>query len=309
MEGDSIDLVYVLGSGSAWENNEMRYSLRSVEKNLAGVRNVYVVGENPGIFSDKVFHIYYPDLLKQNADGNMARKILRACQENALSDNWLFMNDDFIINKPMVASEIPWLDKGDMAKHPPSHWNNNLYRRRLRRTYDVLKNRGYKTMQYDYHAPMLMNKHAFQDVMALFDFEDHIGYTFRSLYGNVMELPSIHLDGQKVTIYRHYDTDTLREYVHDAWFVGYNDSGLNASLKLWLKHTFPEKSKYERPTIEVTKSEAVAKWFASGCDYLDGIAIFARFTERNKPFVKYLQSRHNEVSEKRLKIALQSWLR
>lgn len=309
MASNKIDLVYVLGSGSAWQNNEIRYSLRSVQQNLKGVRNIYVIGENPGIFSDKIRHIYFPDELRQNADGNMARKIIRACQEPDLSNNFLFMNDDFIINKPMVASKIPWINKGNMAERNASYWTNTLYRRRLFRTFEVLRQRGLPTMQYDYHAPMLMNKQSFPEVMSKFDFEAGIGYTFRSIYGNVMKLPSIPLEGQKVTVYKSFDLDGLRKHVKDAWFVGYNDSGLNASLKMWMKLLFPELSIYEKPTVESSRGEAVAKWFSEGCKYHDGIAIFAQYCPKNRTFIKYLQSRHTEISEKRLKIAMTAWLR
>lgn len=305
----SIDLVYVLGSGSAWQNNEIRYSLRSVHENLQGVRNIFVIGENPGVFSENVRHIYFPDELRHNADGNMARKIIRACQEDDLSDDFLFMNDDFIINKPITASEIPWINKGDMAKRPVSHWNNTLYRRRLFRTFDILRKRGLPTIQYDYHAPMLMNKHSFIEVMSNFNYEDDIGYTFRSLYGNFMRLPSVSLDGQKVTVYKSFTLEGLREHVKDALFVGYNDSGLNSSLKMWLKLTFPDPSIYEIPTHETQRSEAVAKWFADGCRYHEGVALFTQFCPKNRTFIKYLNSRHTEISEKRLKIALTAWLR
>ena len=43
MEGLSkIDVVYVLGTGSKWHNNEIRFSLRALEKNLRDYRHIYV---------------------------------------------------------------------------------------------------------------------------------------------------------------------------------------------------------------------------------------------------------------------------
>lgn len=240
-----IDLVYILGSGSRWNNNEIRFSLRSVEKNLLGVRNVYVVGENPGFLSNRVIHLYEPDPLQQNADGNMALKILRACRETSLSDDFLFMNDDFIINKPIVAAEIPWLHKGDMKLRSPRFWQSQFYRYRLRRTFDVLQERGLPTIQYDYHAPMLMNKHEFPKVMAQFDFKADIGYTFRSLYGNCLQLPAQPVEGIKQTIYKSYMLSQLQLITRDPVFIGYNDKGLNNAFKLWLYRSYPAKSIYE----------------------------------------------------------------
>lgn len=272
-----IDLVYILGKGSLWDNNEIRISLRSVEKNLKGVRNIYVIGENPGFFSDRIIHIYHPDPLSgQNADGNMTLKILRACQIAELSDDFLFMNDDFIIHKPMVACEIPWFFKQDMKYRPGTFWNNHLYRSRLRRTFDILVEREKPTLQYDYHAPMLMNKNEFPRVMEQFDYQNDIGYTFRSLYGNCLELPAIPISGHKVTIYDFYTLTQIEKRVKNVAFVGYNDRGLNNSLKWWMIDSFPKKSKYEKSSSE-DKIFELYFWNKGGMNYDRGIRIFEKY--------------------------------
>jgi hypothetical protein len=271
-----LDLVYVLGSGSIWKNNELRFSLRSVEANLKGVRNIYIIGEHPGFISDAVIHIYHPDPLTRNADGNMALKILRACQENNLSDDFLFMNDDFIINKPIVASEIPWLHKGDMCDRTDKFWKGDFYRFRLRRTFDVLKDRGYPTIQYDYHAPMLMNKHEFPRVMENFDFKEDIGYTFRSLYGNFLQLPAIPLGNMKKTIYKFLNTHQLHDISREPVFIGYNDKGLNNSFKLWLHKRFPKRSKYEKHEIKDSVME-IQEWLKGDTkDFAEGLRLFVK---------------------------------
>ena len=276
----NTDLVYVLGTGSGWRNNEIRYSLRSVQKNMKGVGNIWVIGEDTGFFTDKVRHIYHPDELTKhrNADGNMALKILRACAEPELSENFLFMNDDFIINKPIVAGEIPWLHKNDMATRDHKFWTSQFYRFRLRRTFDVLKERGLPTMQYDYHAPMLMNKNHFPRVMEQFDYKEDIGYTFRSLYGNSMALPCEPIGQWKVTIYKEFNFYGIQKHVKNATFVGYNDKGLYKSLMYWLQSTFPDRSRYENnaPFNDIT---AIQAWLEDPHDFAKGIELFTRYSK------------------------------
>ena len=69
-------------------NNELRISLRSVEKNLTGVGKIFVIGENPGFLSEKVIHIYHPDEIgPENADGNIALKIMPLAQEKHSPDD------------------------------------------------------------------------------------------------------------------------------------------------------------------------------------------------------------------------------
>ena len=72
-----IDVVYVLGTGSNWDNNEIRFSLRSLAKNLKGMGRVFVVGERPA-FLQNVIHIPAKDEFNPNvnADGNIILKVL-----------------------------------------------------------------------------------------------------------------------------------------------------------------------------------------------------------------------------------------
>ena len=42
-----MDLLYVVGGGSKHNNAELRYSLRSIEKNCTGYDRVFIVGQKP----------------------------------------------------------------------------------------------------------------------------------------------------------------------------------------------------------------------------------------------------------------------
>lgn len=294
-----IDLVYVLGTGSGWDNNELRFSLRSVEKNLQGVGKIYVVGEKPSFLSDQVIHIPFPDQLgRSNADGNMALKILRACQEPSLSDNFLFMNDDFIISQPIVASQIPWMHKGDMVNHTEGFWKSEAYRKRLYRTFRILQERGLPTLQYDYHAPMLMNKRLFPECMEQFNFQEDIGYTFRSLYGNFYKLPSEVLSSQKKTVYRYFTLDQLRLLLSRCPFVGYNDNGLNESFHLWMYEKFPEMSRYETSDCNDLVIE-ITQWLNSGMEYNTGLQLIKRYM-KNRNLIFLLDGPYSTLLHEKL---------
>ncbi len=43
---EKIDLVYILGKGSKWSDNEIRFSLRSIEKYF-DYRKIFIIGEKP----------------------------------------------------------------------------------------------------------------------------------------------------------------------------------------------------------------------------------------------------------------------
>ncbi len=272
-----IDIVYVLGTGSKWSDNEIRFSLRSVEKYLKGIGNIYIVGAKPD-FLQNVIHVPAVDVFDPaiNADGNMTHKILLACAIPELSDNFLFMNDDFVVLKPMVAAEIPWLHKGDMKDRPEPYWKEQFYRHRLRRTFETLRDRMQTTLQYDYHAPMLMNKNDFRKVMEQYDYAEGIGLTFRSIYGNAMQLPAEHLTAQKKTIYKNYTYSELVRLTETAQFLGYNDQGLNRAFIYWLWKSFPEKSGFETNNIQDRTIE-IATWLEGDRDFTEGVKVFKKY--------------------------------
>jgi len=309
---DPVDVVYVLGKGSHWKNNEIRYSLRSVEKNLTGYRNIYIIGENPGFLRD-VIHIQHPDEIgPQNADGNIARKVLRACAEADLSDNFLFINDDHIILSPVDARKLPAFHKGDMADYPPSHWNNNLWRKRLRHTFDMLKQRGLTTFNFDCHTPILFSKESFRVAMGFFDYENDIGYTMKSMYGNVMNQDDgVMLSTEKKTVFQKLRFDQIESRLRNCLFMSFNDDGLNAHLKKWLWMRFPGMSKYETSDIEDFYTE-VLQWMAGDRDYKDGANLFAKYIRRsniNKLFNTGETPVLREKLEFKFKIILQDYER
>ena len=97
-----IDIVYALGTGSGWSDNEIRFSLRSIFKNLTNIGQIFIVGEKPAGLKGFI-HVEHPDEFSStNADGNIIRKVLRACQDPRVSEKFLFINDDHIIINPCV---------------------------------------------------------------------------------------------------------------------------------------------------------------------------------------------------------------
>lgn len=299
----TVDLVYVIGTGSRWKDNELRFSLRSVSKNLSGVGNIFIVGHLPD-FLKNVIHIQASDIFNPgiNADGNMTHKLLIACNDKRLSDNFLFMNDDFIINQPLSAPAINWLHKGDMAMQPESYWTSQFYRHRLKRTFDVLKERNLPTMQYDYHAPMLMNKNLFAEILENFNYADDIGYTFRSIYGNSLKLPAIQIKSQKITVFKFLKLVEIKSKSAGINFVGYNDMGLNSSLKWWLIEKFQQKCKYEI-TAPQDRIFDIYFWLKRGMPYQEGVGVFRKYF-RNKNLTEMFKARETDALRTKLNYKL-----
>jgi len=304
----AIDVVYVLGTGSNWNNNEIRFSLRSVEKNLKGVRKIWIIGEKPDWIRN-INHIQHPDEIgPNNADGNIIRKVLRACREESLTENFLFINDDHLIMKPMTASEIPPYHKGNMLNFPKEYFEETFWRLRLWRTRNILHQKGFKALHFDCHVPLVMNKNRFPEVMAMFDYEKATGYTMKSLYGNVVYPDAPRLNGEKATVFKPYVIEDLIIRVRNKSFVSFNDDGLRPPLKIWLYDTFLKPSKYEIPESGKEACFEIIKWLKSkDKDYETGSLIYAKYG-RAKKAKKYFSKNESKARKMKLEHKLKELL-
>jgi len=130
-----MDIVYVLGKGSLSNNDEIRYSLRSIEKYCSDIGNVIIVGDEVDFLKGVLF-IKMEDTYNKPWK-NVFDKVRAVCMEESVSDDFLLMNDDFFAFDSFIASEVPfYANKGgnggasgtiDFATHKPIRINKELY--------------------------------------------------------------------------------------------------------------------------------------------------------------------------------------
>lgn len=296
-----IDVVYVLGKGSIWRDNELRISLRSLEQNLTGINKVWVVGEKPAWLKN-VAHVAADDIYgPNNADGNIIEKVLKACACRSLTDKFLFINDDHVINKPVDAREIPNFHKGDLKTFPQDFFEVNIWRDRLLRTRNILEQKGYPTLHYDAHVPMIFDKNVFPEVIKEFDYQKHTGYTMKSLYGNVVNENPVKY--QEQSIFRPYIIKQIEEMVGGRYFFSYNDAGLTTYLKQYLLERFPEPSRFEKTTVR-EQTVDIFNWFRSARHYDKGVELLIRYSRSKNTRALFSRDYYNfnKLESKLLKL-------
>ncbi|MCY1720173.1 hypothetical protein OU798_07455 [Prolixibacteraceae bacterium Z1-6] len=310
MENTVMDIVYVLGTGSGWNDNEIRFSLRSIEKNLRNVGKVFVVGQCPA-FLQNIIHIPAADIFEPglNADGNIITKVLAACNDKRLSDDFLFINDDHLVLNPMNIEDVPPLHKGDMCTFNADYWKLNFWRGRLKRTKEILERKGYTTLHFDCHTPIIFNKTHFPEIVEQFNYKDDIGYTMKSLYGNVMYPDAPFLIDQKRTVFSHYTVEQLNERLAAADFMSFNDLGLNRSLKWWLIENFTSKSRFEKDYPK-DRIFDLYLWQLNGCDYKAGVELFCQHNKnRHKNLQQMFRMGETETLRKKLNFKLNTTIK
>lgn len=233
-----MDIVYILGSGSRWHNNEIRFSLRSVEKYFK-FRNIVIIGELPE-WAQNVIHIPVEDVFKNKLQ-NARTKYLTACNDSRISKNFILMNDDFFFLKTM--NTIPYYCRGSINKQIEKHQTHNgYYFESLKRTKQRLISIGFEEeiMDYEVHAPIIFNKEKMKNVISVIDGNNIC--LLRTCYGNLQNVTPELVSDFKCGDVRNFHRQ-LRE---KREFLSISDSMVVCDeFRKWIWEKFPEPSKYE----------------------------------------------------------------
>jgi hypothetical protein len=226
-----MDIVYTCRPG---RNEELRYSIRSVEKNASFVRDIWVVGGKPDWYSGKFLNIPQTGNAFQNVRTNLKTII----DNPSISEDFVFMNDDFFIVKSIDS--VPTYYNGlllDRSKRHTELAGLNYYSNFLMRSDQALRRYGIKEpLNYELHAPIVFNK-----TMLLETIDKQ--FSIRSCYGNIHNI-----GGEEIRDVKIY---TSPQFVEDSSsidngtpFVSTDDESFRKMGDI-IKDMFPDKSSYE----------------------------------------------------------------
>ena len=253
-----MDLVYIVKESD--ENDDLRYSLRSVEK-FVPYDNIWIVGYKPKWVKNVN---YIPVKQSGNKWNNSVKNILTACKCDKISENFVLMNDDFFAIKPISNLEESinvtlGLLKYSIKKHKPlqSRWGNAF-----QYLQDLLRKMKIREPYYDYesHIPLMINRKIYLEVMDRQEVKDYMKTSKvlhkRSLYKNCSEntYPKILEEDVKIE----FDRDVIKKIKVCDWLSVF-DNQVNKSnykrLNFLLQSLFPEKSKFETDNFKPVKVE------------------------------------------------------
>ena len=245
-----MDILYVIGQGSRWENNELRYSLRSIEKNCKGVGRIFIAGYCPD-FIDKSKVIFVP--VEDQVEHDCKHKRILNCIEQVvenydISDNFLYSSDDHFYVLPTDFDNYPFFRK---SMELPDSYDGGSYTKSLYSTRLVLEAAGCTAYNFAWHGNTHFNKTLF--------LEPQFAAMRRMSY--LMERgcePSILMLNYWYTKRpfeitdrgdRKFATDTPKDVlladVKTRECVSCASDTKNAYIRTYLAQTFPDKSKYE----------------------------------------------------------------
>jgi len=229
METRLLDIVYFVKDAPL--NEELRYSLRSVCKNMPHAR-VWIFGGLPrGIYPDVHIKIKQTGRTKWDKVRNM---FIAACKNKELSEDFVLFNDDFFIMQPI--DKIEPLYRCSLENHIKVLAKGS-YRELLTTVMNDLKHKNKTTLSYELHTPFLFNK---KKLLKLIENTPDLHCT-RTLYGNIYKI-----GGEKSADVKVFNSRPTFDYRHSK-MLSTDDSVMNINNDVWryIKKSFPDKCEYE----------------------------------------------------------------
>lgn len=225
------------------EGVELKYALRSAEKYLAGIGNVFIVGEKPD-WLQEVIHISMKDgNMMAGRERNIYNKVLAAANDPRVSDYFLYMNDDHFLLEYFEAGEFPpfWFNTLD------SSWeaNDTPYKQTLLNTMGVLPMGGMER-NFDGHCPMLFNRERFVRTFEPVDWSQDYGYCMKTIYCVLNGIEGDYMRDMKIS-HATLPNELNKLLSSDSRpYFSIGDKALNTTMDIALSCLYPQKSKYEK---------------------------------------------------------------
>lgn len=241
-----VDAVFVIGTGSVDNNEELRYALRNLEKHCKFIRDVYISGYcPPWVDKSIVKHLNWPDRFGHAKDANIIDKLRHACEHRGIAKKILFCSDD-----QFQTRECSWADfkprflrqyfVGDRW-YDDKHriWHTRL-RKTLEREVARRKSAGMdasKVFYYQPHIWMPIDRDRFIDYARWCNYETRDDTIIASGYFNFV-------DADGVKDFDHTFIGSADKDIPKVTHLAYHDGSEKAAMRM-LRNMFPEKSRFE----------------------------------------------------------------
>jgi len=231
-------VIIPLGHGSRNNDLELRYCLRSMEQYLTGYGDVFIIGRKPGWLKN-VIHIPFDEGFAPQGyekERNIYNKIMAACADDRVTDDFLFMNDDHFLKAQHEANRFPFCSCGRLS----DKLTVTDYKYTVNNTMSVLwpTDPAYA----DIHCPILYNKHLFK-ALEEYDWQVKFGYCIKTLYCHRWSRFTHKVADMKIDA--KYSAEQITQAIKGRPWFSIGDKAFDGEIVQVLQELYPTKSKYE----------------------------------------------------------------
>ena len=247
-----MDILYVVGKGfSDWNNNELRYSLRSIAKNGKNVGRVFICGYIPGFVNRETVNCLYLRDEGTNKHYNIMRAIEYAVANSDIGPRFLLSSDDHYYVQPTDFDKYPvyWRGK-EIAKEQEG---NRWYDITMHSTREILDAFGLPAFFYAWHGNTWYDRALFES--RRFELIRRLAQTmpeacepsclmlnyWRAVSSETMPEHEKIKDGK---VSQAATAEEINEMAKAKHVLSTTDV-VGSTMRGWLAHEFPDKCKYE----------------------------------------------------------------
>lgn len=229
-----LDVIIPYNDRSTQKHLELKMALRSIEKHLNGIRNVFIIGHKPD-FLTNVIHIPFEDDPRNRfRDRNICNKIIAACKDRRVSDDFIMVHDDHFLLEDFDAGAFPYYHCGPMVP------GQGQYAHTKENTISVLG----ECNNYDTHCPIVFNKHKFMNTVAKVDWTKWYGYCLKTLYCVLNGIEGEYMEDSKIRLPLRYE-EIIYQIRGRKWFSIGDRCFVENGMKRVLEDLYSNKSIYE----------------------------------------------------------------
>jgi len=230
------DICIPLNNRSTVRNLELRYCLRSIEKHLSGVGNIFIIGHCPD-WVQNVIHIPADeDPRNRFRDRNIMSKMMIACKDERVSDDFLMVHDDHFLLSDYEASKFPYYHMGPMNEGEGQYGDTKQNTKSLLSFAESFNN-------YDCHCPIVFNKEKFMRSVTLADWSKWYGYCLKTLYCVMNGIEGEYMEDIKIRM--PLEREGVEGLIAGRKWFSIGDRCFSTGMKEVLQTLYPNPSKYE----------------------------------------------------------------
>jgi len=255
-----MDIVYIIGTGSKWQNNELRYSLRSIAKFGANLGEVYIVGDElpPFINPSTVRYLHVRDITTNKQALNVYYKLCRLFDQTDIK-RFLLSSDDHFLIRPVDLEKWPLFYKGkEMPRETTKGVGDKRYTKTMGDTRAFMARHNLDLRYWEGHINKLYTREAWDELHSWPMKDDFEGSMFNSRFGlscnspiaaliyrrHYLDIPTRQRKDIKL---KHLDQDEdFTSLQGDIAFSIYN-SAIHTGVEEYLKSSFLKRSGFEWP--------------------------------------------------------------
>ena len=232
---NNLDIIYIF---KEFDNHEeLRYSLRSLEKNFPH-NKIYIVYEGEPLSDITNVTWVKANMQEGYKYDKEIDKLRQIALDDRFTDDFIFFQDDLFILKPVTNLEYYYTKTLDdtLEKLAKTLGKCYAYYIWLEQANKALKERGMTTYNCELHAPIIFNRKKLLKVL-----DEFPGiYCTRTLYCNYYQLPLVQVEDNKASIFG-------LDYNPDYWVLSTDDQAFNfEEVGEFIRNRFPEPCKYEK---------------------------------------------------------------